>query len=248
MIEILNSIDQLVISIESNLSFKADQQTNQELIKLKSIQTKLNQHKNLDLKENILDYLSSLLLNHQHSSIVASSCSSILLDLLLHLKSTAKCDQVQLFYILSELISLFPEISEFVYSNYNQNFNPFTLVFQSNTSLDHPPSKRIKTDTSNLDGYLIKLLNACLNYLYFNSEWFISCWNWSDLFVHLNKNSQNKEINFLIYQCLRVIFNLSDNLFYSKLNQEFSQDTLIDLRLKYNGVSKVNDLNYQMKI
>ena len=239
MTEIISSIDQLVILMKDSSEVE---QTNEELIKLEDILTNSSQLNELEFKENVLNYLASLLLDDRHTSFVASCCSTILLDLISR-SNSVNGDKVQLFYILSEHISLYPEISEFVYLNYNQNFDPFSLTNPNRCSSDDlkPSSKRIKKDPNNLTASLIKLLNACLNYLNFNSEWFISCWNWSDLFVHLNvdqNNNQKDEIKFLIYQCFRVVFNLSDELFYEKLEHEFDQAILISLRLKYNAVFK----------
>ena len=195
-------------------------------------------------KENVLDYLAGLLLDTRYSSLVASSCSAVVLDLITRLNSTNNCDRVQLFFVLSEFICLFPEISEFVYLNFGQNFDPFSFLEAQSPSRsskersgnDHrQPNKRIKIDPDNSPGSLVKTLNACLNFFHFNSSWFISTWNWSGLFSYLDDNKSD-EIRFLIYQCLRVIFNLSDELFYRRLNGEFDQSSLIDLRLKYNTI------------
>lgn len=180
MNDLISSIDHLVDLIkEAGDSTGSVQQP--ELGKLEGILANSKQlNDDPQFKEIVLDYLASLLLNARYSSLVASSCSAVVLDLITRLKSANNCDKVQLFFVLSEFICLFPEISEFVYLNYGQNFDPFTLAdarspsrtpaTSSQTGNDHnQPNKRIKVDNS--PGSLVKILNACLNFLHFNSEW-----------------------------------------------------------------------------
>lgn len=242
MNDLISSIDHLVDLIKDQRSDQSGVHQ-PELGKLEEI---LASSKRLNddpkFRENVLDYLAGLLLNGRYSSLVASSCSALVLDLITRLHAATNCDKVQLLLVLSEFIGLLPEISEFVYLNYGQNFDPFVFAdarspsrtLPAITHNDHSqPNKRIKVDSS--PDSLVKILNACLNFLHFNSDWFISAWNWSGLFTHLD-GSPSDEIRFLIYQCLRVIFSLSDDLFYQRLNGEFDQSTLTDLRLKYNAI------------
>ena len=246
MTDLISSIDHLVDLIREASSSPGSVHQ-QELSKLEGIRANSRQlNDDPKFKENALDHLANLLLDTRYSSLVASSCSGIVLDLITRLKSANHCDRVQLFFVLSEFICLLPEISEFVYLNFGQNFDPFADAqtpsrSRASASSERPgndhsqPNKRFKIDSNNSPASLVKLLNACLNFLHFNSAWFVSTWNWSGLFVHLDTNPSD-EIRFLIYQCLRVIFNLSDDLFYKRLNGEFDQSKLIDLRLKYNAI------------
>lgn len=235
MIDLINSFDHLVNSVK-----ETNKEMDCEILKeLKVIREKLNKSNDFNIgREEVLDTLSELLLNQQYSSLVATSCSTIILELLLRTSNTIKKndDKIQFFYILSEFICLYPEISEFVYSNFNRNFDPFSFLYHNQIEYTDQPKKKFKSNIDTRNPSLIKILNASLNYLYFNSEWFVSTWNWSNLLSYLNYN--DNETKFLIYHCLRIIFNLPDELFYKKLNIQFNQNDLNSLRLKYFSIFK----------
>lgn len=184
-------------------------------------------------KHCLLNQLSFLLSDQHHCESVAVHFAPLLLDLLHRFPNTNKFAH-DLFCSLSQLVALYPEVAEYVYTHYEQHFDPFSLLDASTDLRPFAKKPRLNVDSVSLDGQrdrLVRLLRAALSYLLFNAEWFVTAWNWSTLFEHVHQS--DPEIVYLALHSIRVITQMPDNEFTQLLHQNLTNEQITMLRFQH---------------